>query len=151
MRPSLSGPPRRLATRWTAPEKDTTKPTDNLIAGKPLIRLGNVSTPTLTFYPRARRTQWRRYRRRLPGGGYNILALDLEGSEVCEWLNTLGVNCALVKYRVPVRAGLPRHAPPLQDSQRAVGRVRAAPPNGTSTPGASASSASPPADTSPPC
>jgi len=37
----------------------------------------------------------------------------------------LGVNCALVKYRVPVRAGLPRHAPPLQDAQRAVGMVRA--------------------------
>ena len=59
-----------------------------------------------------------------PGGGYNILALDLEGTEVCEWLNSLGVNCALVKYRVPVRAGLPRHGPPLQDAQRAVGMVR---------------------------
>ena len=51
--------------------------------------------------------------------------MDLEGTEVCEWLNTLGVNCALVKYRVPVRAGLPRHTPPLQDAQRAVGMVRA--------------------------
>ena len=59
-----------------------------------------------------------------PGGGYNILAMDLEGTEVCERLNSLGVNCALVKYRVPVRAGLPRHGPPLQDAQRAVGMVR---------------------------
>ena len=49
-----------------------------------------------------------------PGGGYNILAMDLEGTEVCEWLNSLGVNCALVKYRVPVRAGLPRHGPPCR-------------------------------------
>jgi acetyl esterase/lipase len=59
-----------------------------------------------------------------PGGGYTILAMDLEGTEVCQWLNSLGVNCALVKYRVPVRAGLPRHGPPLQDAQRAVGMVR---------------------------
>jgi len=107
------------------PEKDTTKPSDNLIAGKPLIRLGNVGTPTLTFYRAPAARNGGATVVVFPGGGYNILALDLEGSEVCEWLNTLGVNCALVKYRVPVRAGLPRHAPPLQDSQRAVGMVRA--------------------------
>ena len=106
------------------PEKDTTKPTDGLVAGKPVIRLGIVSNPTLTMYraPAA-------YNRGatvvvFPGGGYNILAMDLEGTEVCQWLNSLGVNCALVKYRVPARAGLPRYGPPLQDAQRAVGMVR---------------------------
>jgi acetyl esterase/lipase len=106
------------------PEKDTTKPTDGLVAGKPVIRLGSVSSPTLTFYraPAARNSGAAVVV--FPGGGYNILALDLEGTEVCEWLNSLGVNCALVKYRVPVRAGLPRHTPPLQDAQRAVGMVR---------------------------
>ena len=60
-----------------------------------------------------------------PGGGYNILALDLEGTEVCEWLNSIGVTGILVKYRVPARAGGPRYAAPLQDAQRAVGIVRA--------------------------
>ena len=59
-----------------------------------------------------------------PGGGYNILALDLEGTEICEWLNTLGVTAVLVKYRVPARAGQPRYAAPLQDAQRAIGMVR---------------------------
>jgi len=106
------------------PEKNTTKPTDGLVAGKPVIRLGSVSSPTITLYsaPAAQNTGAAVVV--FPGGGYNILALDLEGTEVCQWLNSLGVNCALVKYRVPVRAGLPRHGPPLQDAQRAVGMVR---------------------------
>jgi acetyl esterase/lipase len=59
-----------------------------------------------------------------PGGGYSILAMDLEGTEVCAWLNSIGINCALVKYRVPVRPGLPRYGPPLQDAQRALGILR---------------------------
>lgn len=105
-----------------APEKDTTKPGDNLVAGKAVIRLGSVSTPTLTLYRAAASSGATVVV--FPGGGYSILAMDLEGTEVCEWLNSLGVNCVLVKYRVPVRAGLPRHTPPLQDAQRAVGMVR---------------------------
>ena len=59
-----------------------------------------------------------------PGGGYSILAMDLEGTEVCEWLNSIGVTAVLLKYRVPARAGLPRHVPPLQDAQRALGLLR---------------------------
>src|SRR5207248_1253411 len=60
-----------------------------------------------------------------PGGAYRILAIDLEGTEVCEWLNSLGVTAVLLKYRVPKREGLERHTPPLQDAQRAMGLVRA--------------------------
>jgi acetyl esterase/lipase len=59
-----------------------------------------------------------------PGGGYSILAMDLEGTEICEWLNSIGVTAVLVKYRVPVRAGRPRWAAPLEDAQRAIGLVR---------------------------
>jgi acetyl esterase/lipase len=106
------------------PEKDTTKPTDGLVAGKPVIRLGLVSSPTLTMYRLPAGSRNGATVVVFPGGGYNILAMDLEGTEVCQWLNSLGVNCALVKYRVPVRAGLPRYGPPLQDAQRAVGMVR---------------------------
>jgi acetyl esterase/lipase len=50
--------------------------------------------------------------------------MDLEGTEICEWLNSIGVTGVLVKYRVPARRGLPRHAAPLQDAQRAIGLVR---------------------------
>ena len=60
-----------------------------------------------------------------PGGGYNILAYDLEGDEVCEWLNDLGVTAVLLKYRVPRREGRAKHEAPLQDVQRAIGYVRA--------------------------
>ena len=106
------------------PEKDTTKPTDSLIAGKPVVRLGPVSNPSMTLYRAPEDKNTGATVVVFPGGGYTILAMDLEGTEVCQWLNSLGVNCALVKYRVPVRAGLPRHGPPLQDAQRAVGMVR---------------------------
>ena len=59
-----------------------------------------------------------------PGGGYQILALDLEGTEVCKWLNTIGVNAVLVKYRVPEPTGVPPVSEPLEDAQRAIGLTR---------------------------
>jgi hypothetical protein len=63
------------------PEKDSTNPTDGLVAGKPVIRLGSVSSPTMTLAraPAARNTGGSGG---LSGGGYNILALD-SGTEVC--------------------------------------------------------------------
>jgi acetyl esterase/lipase len=105
-------------------EKDTTKPSDNLVAGKPVVRIGNVSEPTITVYrpPAGRDTGTAVVV--CPGGGYNILAIDLEGTEVCEWLNSIGVTGVLLKYRVPKREGRPPYAAPLQDAQRAVGIVR---------------------------
>jgi acetyl esterase/lipase len=107
-----------------APEMDTTTAKDNLIAGKPLIRLGNVSTPTLTVYtPRDKNTGAAVVV--FPGGGYRILAMDLEGTEVCDWLNSTGITCVLVKYRVPDSGPYPKSSAALQDAQRAVGIVRA--------------------------
>ncbi len=105
-------------------EKDMTKPTDNLIAGKPLIRLGNVTKPTLTVYHPAADKNTGAAVVVCPGGGYTILALDLEGTEVCEWLNSIGVTGVLLKYRVPKRPDRERYEPPLQDVQRALGLVR---------------------------
>ena len=110
--------------RAFAGETDTTRPGDNRIAGKPVIRLGPVGNPTMTLYPAPAGRNPGATVAVFPGGGYTILAMDLEGTEVCQWLNSVGVNCALVKYRVPVRQGLPRHGPPLQDAQRALGMLR---------------------------
>jgi acetyl esterase/lipase len=105
-------------------EADTTKPSDNLIAGRPVIRTGNVSEPTITVYrPPADRNTGAAVVV-CPGGGYHILAMDLEGTEVCEWLNSIGVTGALLKYRVPKREGRPPYAAPLQDAQRAIGLMR---------------------------
>ena len=111
------------ATASTAPEADTTSAKDNLVAGKRLVRLGHVSTPTLTVYaPKANNTGAAVVV--FPGGGYTILALDLEGTEVCDWLNAKGVTCVLVKYRVPGTGPYPKSSAALQDAQRAVGLVR---------------------------
>lgn len=106
-------------------ERDMTKPSDNLVGGKPVIRLGNVSKPSITVFPAAKEKNTGSAVVILPGGGYHILAMDLEGTEVAEWLNSIGVTGVIVKYRVPRRAGLDKHTAPLQDAQRAFGLVRA--------------------------
>ena len=59
-----------------------------------------------------------------PGGGYNILAWDLEGTEIAAWLNSLGVTAAVLKYRVPRRDKDVPHTAPLQDAQRALRLLR---------------------------
>jgi len=106
-----------------APEADLTTPRDPLVASRAVVRLGNVSSPTLTLYkPSGKNTGAAVVV--FPGGGYNILALDLEGTEVCDWLNSIGVNCVLVKYRVPGTGPYPKSPAALQDAQRAMGLVR---------------------------
>ena len=113
----------------TKPEADTTTAKDQLIAGKPLIRLGHVSNPTLTFYP-AKKTNSGAAVIVFPGGGYNILALDLEGTEVCDWLVPRGITCVLLKYRVTDVGPYPKSGPypespmALEDAQRTLGLVR---------------------------
>jgi len=105
------------------PEADTTKPEQAQIAGRKIIRLGNVARPTLTVYsPKGKNSGAAVVV--FPGGGYQILAIDLEGTEVCDWLNGIGVTCALVKYRVPDTGPYPKSSAALQDAQRAVGLVR---------------------------
>ena len=105
-------------------EYDTTTAKDNLIAGRTVIRLGDVSEPTLTVYRPSADKDTGAAVVVCPGGGYHILAMDLEGTEVCKWLNSIGVTGVLLKYRVPARAGGPKYAAPLQDAQRALGIVR---------------------------
>jgi acetyl esterase/lipase len=105
-------------------EADTTTAKDNLIAGKPLVRLGNVSVPTLTLYKVEGKSESKPAVVVFPGGGYSILAIDLEGTEVCDWLNSVGVTCVLLKYRVPDSGPYPKSAAALQDAQRAMGLVR---------------------------
>ncbi len=105
-------------------EADQSKPGEGLVAGKPIIRTGNVSDPTLTVFRPAKDKDTGTAVVVYPGGGYHILAYDLEGTEVCEWLNSIGVTGVLVKYRVPVRKERPRHEAPLQDAQRAINLAR---------------------------
>jgi acetyl esterase/lipase len=106
------------------PEHDTTTAKENLVAGKSVIRLGNVTEPSLTLYPASKSNDIRPAVLVFPGGGYSILAMDLEGTEICAWLNSIGIDAVLVKYRVPQPPGAPRYAAPLQDAQRAMEMVR---------------------------
>jgi len=105
-------------------EVDTTKPTDRLVNGKRIVRLGNVSEPTITIYSPDPAKNTGAAVIVAPGGGYTILAYELEGSEVCEWLNSIGVTGVLLKYRVPQREGRERYEAPFEDAQRAMGIVR---------------------------
>lgn len=111
-------------TQQLDPETNVSKPGEGLVGGRTVIRLANVSQPSLTVYsPPAHRNTGAAILV-CPGGGYNILANDLEGSEVCEWLNEIGVTGVLLKYRVPRREGREKHDAPLQDASRAIRLTR---------------------------
>lgn len=90
----------------------------------PIIRVHNVTVPTLAVYQPAAEKATGTCVVIFPGGGYNILAHNHEGTEVAHWLNSIGVTAVVVKYRVPRRADLPKHLAPLQDAQRAIRLVR---------------------------
>ena len=111
-------------TQSEKPEVDTTKAADKQVGGRPVIRLGPVTEPSLTMYPAAATTTAAPAVLVFPGGGYRILAYDLEGTEVCSWLNSIGVTAVLVKYRVAAPGGPMQYGQPLQDSQRAMGMIR---------------------------
>lgn len=89
-----------------------------------ITRTSNVSKPTITVYPAPADKANGAAVIVAPGGGYSILASKHEGSDVCEWLNDLGVTAILLKYRVPRRVNLTMHHAPMQDAQRAVSMVR---------------------------
>jgi acetyl esterase/lipase len=112
-------------TKTLPPEADQTKAADRLIAGRRIIKLGNVSTPQLAVYRPAKDQDTGAAVVICPGGGFNILAYDLEGTEVAAWLNTIGVTGIVLKYRVPFRDPAQRWLAPVQDAQRALGLVRA--------------------------
>jgi acetyl esterase/lipase len=107
------------------PEADQTKDSDKLIGGRRIIKLGNVSTPQIAVYKPATEKDTGAAVLICPGGGHNILAYDLEGTEVAAWLNTLGVTGIVLKYRVPTRTpGARRWFAAVQDAQRAMSLVR---------------------------
>lgn len=96
-----------------------------LVAGRPWIYVAKVVRPTMTVYsPEGNDTGAAVVV--FPGGGYNVLAIDLEGTEVCDWLTSRGITCVLLKYRVPcAKVGTYRECPAaLQDAQRTVGLLR---------------------------
>ena len=111
-------------TKELPPEADQTKPEDKLIAGRRIIKLGNVSTPQIAVYRPSPDKDTGASVVICPGGGHHILAYDLEGTEVAMWLNEIGVTGIVLKYRVPFRDPDKRWQAAVQDAQRAMSLVR---------------------------
>jgi acetyl esterase/lipase len=97
------------------------------VAGKPTNWLTNVTKPTLTIYSPARDKDTGVSMLIAPGDGYHNLGWDVEGTEIAEWLNSIGITGIILKYRCPRRpADAKGVAPigPLKDAQRAISLVR---------------------------
>jgi acetyl esterase/lipase len=111
------------------PEKVETDPRA-LIGGRTVTGVSNVTQPTMTVYP-AQGQDTGVAVVVFPGGGYQMLAIDLEGTDVCDWLAPRGITCVLLKYRVTDVGPYPKSGPypespmALEDAQRALGLVRA--------------------------
>jgi len=103
------------------------------IAGKPYSYVVNVSDPTMTVYSPSGKNSGAAVVV-FPGGGFEVLAIDLEGTEVCDWLTAKGITCVLLKYRVPSEPYDPKcncrpdnlvtSTRSLEDAQRTLGLVR---------------------------
>src|SRR5262245_61286391 len=97
------------------------------VDGKPTKWLTNVTKPTLTIYPAPKAKNTGVAMLIAPGGGYHNLGWDVEGTEIAEWLNSIGITGIILKYRCPRRDGDVKGVPPagpLKDAQRAVSLVR---------------------------
>jgi acetyl esterase/lipase len=123
--PGASPDPQPVA----GPEFARSSGENHLIAGKQVVEVDNVTRPTMTVYsPTGKNTGAAIIV--FPGGGYQILAIDLEGSEVCDWLTPQGITCVLLKYRVTDVGPYPKSGPypespmALEDAQRTMGMVR---------------------------
>jgi len=103
------------------------------VAGKLWYAVWDVSQPTITIYlPKTKNTGVAVIV--FPGGGFHGLAIDLEGTEICQWLASQGITGILLKYRVPNSGPnwnddckchvQPKAPTALEDAQRALGLVR---------------------------
>src|SRR5262245_24401425 len=92
--------PSSIAAGRQAAEPETTGVAQSMVAGKPWTYVRHVTKPTITVYsPKGKNTGAAVIV--FPGGGYQVLAIDLEGTEVCDWLTSRGITAVLLKYRVP--------------------------------------------------
>lgn len=118
----------------SAPESVSTVRTKT---GHDYLAIANVSEPTITVLP-PKGANTGAAILVFPGGGFSILAMDIEGTEICDWVTARGMTCVLLKYRVPGgnhywnKACNCHITPPvpfaLQDAQRAIRMVRARAP-----------------------
>ena len=95
-------------------------------AGKSVLHVTNVSQPSLTVYAAAAAGKNTAAAALVfPGGSYLRLSYTTEGTDICEWLNSIGMTCVLVKYRVPEDGHYPANVEDLEDAQQAMRMTRA--------------------------
>ena len=94
--------------------------------GDHITRINSVTSPSITVFPAPADKNTGTAVVICPGGGYSILAWNHEGTEVAEWLNSIGVTGIVLKYRVPGPKGkaADRITGPLSDAQRDMSVVR---------------------------
>jgi acetyl esterase/lipase len=107
------------------PEIDPTTDANRIVSGKVTVRVTNVSKPSLAVYSPDPAKNNGAAALVFPGGGYIRLAYNIEGTEVCDWLNSLGMTCVLVKYRVPEEGHYPENVEDMEDAQQAMRLTRA--------------------------
>ena len=124
---ALRDPPPTVIPIWPGNGKRDDDPASDLVEELPekgdgIVRVRNVSRPTMHLW-RPKSPDGRAVIV-FPGGGYNGLAAQHEGTEIAEWLNGQGVTAFVTKYRVPRRKDMAKHAAALQDAQRTIRIVR---------------------------
>jgi acetyl esterase/lipase len=126
---AIAAPPTDAIPLWPGPvapgDKGDVGSEVNKAAAENKQRITNVTRPTIQVHrPAAGVSDTGAAVIVCPGGGYNVLATDIEGDEIVKWLNGNGVTGIVLKYRVPRRKNMEKHVAPLQDVQRAIGMVR---------------------------
>ncbi|MES2708966.1 MAG: alpha/beta hydrolase [Verrucomicrobiota bacterium] len=114
-----------LPDQWKLEGPELSVPTDHMGG---ITTIKNISDPVLAYFAPDKAHAAEGKGKGIiicPGGGYNILAWDLEGTEIATWLSGLGYHAWVLKYRLP-RPGTKdvRHLAALQDAQRALSLVR---------------------------
>jgi acetyl esterase/lipase len=112
-------------SKMVGPEIDPTTDANRIVSGKVAVRVTNVSKPSLTVFSPDPTKNNGAAALVFPGGGYVRLSYNLEGTEVCSWLNSIGMTCVLVKYRVPEEGHYPENVEDLEDAQQAMRLTRA--------------------------
>lgn len=107
--------------------------TPGRFAGLPVTVVKEVTVPTMTVYPPKGPNSGAAIVV-FPGCGFQELAIDLEGTEICDWITAKGVTCIVSKYRVPNSDDhydrrckchvTPKIRRALQDAQRTIRLVR---------------------------
>jgi acetyl esterase/lipase len=112
-------------SKVVGPEVDPTTDANRIVSGKVTVRVTNVSKPSLAVHSPDPAKNTGAAALVFPGGGYIRLAYNIEGTEVCDWLNSIGMTCILVKYRVPESGHYPENVEDLEDAQQAMRLTRA--------------------------